>query len=296
MELITDLGLAGSKPSTTPMECNQRFTTVEYDQYLNLKEVEKLPDAGPYRRLVGKLLYLTMTRPGICYAVHMLSQFMPVCHVYMPVHALPKEVTHGGCNKTCETKKKAPGLGLLMSSKQSPRRTTFCDVDWPSCPVNRRSVIGYVMKLGNFLVSWKSKKQCTISRSSAEVEYRSMAAAVSEILWLTGLCKELGAEVELPVELHCDSKAAIQITANPIFYERTKHIEMYLHFIRERIQQGVVKTRYVMSKDQEADLFTKALERSQHEYLMSKLGVLNLFALSSLRGNVEERNEHVPVT
>ncbi|XP_075095472.1 uncharacterized protein LOC142173731 [Nicotiana tabacum] len=161
----------------------ESFTTVEYDQYLNLKEDEKLPDAGPYQRLVRKLMYLTMTRPDISYAVHVLR-----------------------------------------------------------------------------------------------------------------LCKELGAEVELPMELHYDSKAAIQITANPTFHERTKHIEIDLHFIRERIQQGVIKTIYVISKVQEADLFTKAMGRSQHEYLMSNLGVLNLFAPSSLMGSVEEKNEHVPIT
>ncbi|XP_070030529.1 uncharacterized mitochondrial protein AtMg00810-like [Nicotiana sylvestris] len=149
MKLITDLGLAGSKPVDTPMECNQRFTTVEYDQYLDLKDDEKLPYAGPYQRLVGKLLYLTMTRPDICYAVHVLSQFMH-----------------------CPKKSHVEAAYEL------------------------RFVTGYIMKLRNSLVSWKSKKQCTISRSSAEAKYRSMTTTVSEILWLTGLCKELGAEVE----------------------------------------------------------------------------------------------------
>nr|XP_016495881.1 PREDICTED: uncharacterized mitochondrial protein AtMg00810-like [Nicotiana tabacum] len=252
IQLITDLGLAGSKPVTTPMECIQRFTTVELDQHLNLKENEKLVDSGPYQRLVGKLLYLTMTRPDICYAIHVLSQFM---------HC-PKKSHMEAAIRVVRYIKGASGLGLLMSSKQSPKLTAFCDADWASCPVSRRSVTGYVMKLGNSLVSWKSKKQCTISRSSIEAEYKSMAARVVEISWLTRLCKELGAEVELPVELHCDSKAAIQIAANPIFHERTKHIDIDLHFIRERIQQGIVKTKYVMSKDQEEDLFPKALGRT----------------------------------
>nr|XP_016512632.1 PREDICTED: uncharacterized mitochondrial protein AtMg00810-like [Nicotiana tabacum] len=286
MELITDLGMAGSKLVITPMECNQRFITAEYDQHLELKDDEKLPDAGPYQRLVGKLLYLTMIRPDICYVVHVLSQFM---------HC-PKKSYMEVTIRVVRYIKGVPGLGLLMSSKPCSKLTAFCDADRASRPVSRKSVTRYVMKLGDSLVSWKSKKQCTISRSSAEAEYRSMATAVSEILWLTGLCKELSAEVELPVELFCDSKAAIQIVANPIFHERTKHIEIYLHFIREKIQQGIVKTRYVMSRDQEADMFTKALGRSQHDYLIGKLGVLNLFAPSSLRGSVEDRSSHVPIT
>ncbi|XP_075100701.1 secreted RxLR effector protein 161-like [Nicotiana tabacum] len=199
VELITDLGLSGSKPVTTTMECNQRFTTVEYDQCVNSKEDEKLGDPGPYQRLVEKLLYLTMTRPDICYVVHVLSQFMN-CPNKSHIEASIRVVKYI---------KGAPGLGLLMSSEQSAKLTAFCDADWASCPISRRSVTGYVMKLGSSLVSWKSKKQCTVSRSSAEAEYRSMAAGVAEISWLTGLCKELGAEVELPVELHCDSKATI---------------------------------------------------------------------------------------
>nr|XP_016445281.1 PREDICTED: uncharacterized mitochondrial protein AtMg00810-like [Nicotiana tabacum] len=166
IELITNLGLAGSKPVTTPMECNQRFTTMEYDQHLNLKEDEKLVDSGPYQRLVGKLLYLTMTRPDICYAVHVLSQFM-YC---------PKKSHMEATIRVVRYIKGAPGLRLLISSKQSSKLTAFCDADWASCPVSRRSVTGYVMKLENSLVSWKSKKQGTISRSSAEAEYRSMAA------------------------------------------------------------------------------------------------------------------------
>ncbi|XP_075112560.1 putative mitochondrial protein AtMg00240 [Nicotiana tabacum] len=143
MELITDLGMAGSKPVATPMECNQRFTTVEYDQHLELKHDEKLPDAGPYQRLVGKLVYLTMTRPDICYAVHVLSQFMQC----------PKKSHMEAAIRVVRYIKGAPSFGLLMISKQCPKLTAFCDADWASCPVSRKFVRGYVMKLGDSLVS-----------------------------------------------------------------------------------------------------------------------------------------------
>ena len=99
----------------------------------------------------------------------------------------------------------------------------------------RRSVTGYLVKLGEGLISWKSKKQETVSRSSAEAEFRSMAACAAEVTWLIGLYKELGINVSLPVNMVCDSKAAIQIAANPIFHERTKHIDIDCHFVRERI-------------------------------------------------------------
>ena len=95
---------------------------------------------------------------------------------------------------------------------------------------------------GNSLISWKSKKQPTVSRSSAEAEYRSLASTVAEVIWLIGMFRELGVEIELPVKLHSDSKAALQIAANPVFHERTKHIDIDCHFIREKIQSGLVHT------------------------------------------------------
>ena len=126
-----------------------------------------------------------------------------------------------------------------------------------------------------------------VSRSSAEAEYRSMANVVSEVVWLTTLLKELGSEIMTPVIVQSDSKAALQIAANPVFHERTKHFEIDCHFIRQKIQEGLIKTVHVCSKDQLADVLTKGLSRQQHEYLVGKLGMLNIFIPASLRGTEE---------
>ncbi|WMV46827.1 hypothetical protein MTR67_040212 [Solanum verrucosum] len=128
--------------------------------------------------------------------------------------------------------KREPGLGVLLSSKQSNNLSVYCDADWAACPNTRRSVSGFLVKHGETLLSWKSKKQSVISRSSAESEYRSMANAVSELVWIIALLKELGNEVEQPAIVYSDSKAALQIAANSVFHERTKHIEIDCHFIR----------------------------------------------------------------
>ena len=100
--------------------------------------------------------------------------------------------------------------------------------------------------------------------------------------------KELGADVETPVIVHSDRKSAIQIAANQVNHERTKHVELDCHFIREKIQKGVIETRHLSTKEQIVDLLTKGLGRSQYKYLLSKFGVINLFITSNLRGSIKE--------
>lgn len=136
-----------------------------------------------------------------------------------------------------------------MSSKKSEKISAFCDADWALCLLSRKSVIGFGIKFGESLVSWKSKKQSTMSRSSVEAEYRSMTIMIAELVWLQGLIQELGAKVDLPMELHCDNKAAIQIASNPMYHECTKHIEIDCQFIREKLQKGIIKTEYISSRE-----------------------------------------------
>ncbi|XP_019246351.1 PREDICTED: uncharacterized protein LOC109226003 [Nicotiana attenuata] len=151
LELISDLGLAGSKPATTPLEVNQRLTSVAYDKGLAADDTEideAMEDATSYQKLVGKLLYLTMTRPDIAYAVQNLSQFM---------HS-PKKSHMEATLRVVKYLKNAPGLGILLSSKRSNELIIFCNADWATCPMTRKSVSGFVVKIGDSLLSWKSKK------------------------------------------------------------------------------------------------------------------------------------------
>jgi len=173
--------------------------------------------------------------------------------------------------------KHSPGLGVFMKRGSALQLSAYCDSDWAACPNTRRSVTGFVVQLGGSLISWKSKKQHTVSRSSAESEYRSMAAVVSEIIWLVGLLKDIDVKVPTPIELYCDNKAALQIASNPVFHERTKHIEIDCHFVRERLQAGLIKPAHLSTSLQLADLLTKGLGVAQHHFLLSKLGVLDVF-------------------
>jgi hypothetical protein len=131
------------------------------------------------------------------------------------------------------------------------------------------------MFLGDSLISWKSKKQARVSKSSTESEYRAMSAACSEIIWLRGLLGELGFSQSDSTPLHADNTSAIQIAANPVYHERTKHIEVDCHSIREAVDTRVISLPHISTNLQIADIFTKAMTRQRHQFLVGKLMLLD---------------------
>nr|XP_033509236.1 secreted RxLR effector protein 161-like [Nicotiana tomentosiformis] len=211
-----------------------------------------------YQRLIGRLLYLTITRPDIAFDVQCMSQFMQASKVSHMEEA----------SRVARYVKQEPGLGFFLFAAGSNKLTEYCDADWASYPNTRRYVTGYIVKLVDSLISWKSKKQTTISRSSAEADYMSLASTVAEVVWIISLFKELSVDFQLPMSLFCDSKSSIQIAANHVFHERTKHIDIDCHFIREKVQQGLVATLYLSFAEQQADVLTKGLTKAQHSYLV----------------------------
>lgn len=212
LDLLTEACLLACKPSALPMDTKQK---------LSLSTPSLLEDPGPYRRLVGQLIYPTVTRPDLAYLVHVLSQFM----------GRPTVDHLNAAHKVLRYFKNNPAQGLFYSSSYDLQLHGFCDADWASCPVTRRSVSGYCILLGSSLVVWKMKKQNVVSRSSVEAEYRSMAHSSCELVWLHRLLKDLQIAIDIPISLYCDNAAAIHITRNPVYHERTKHIEIDYHVV-----------------------------------------------------------------
>ncbi|XP_019254037.1 PREDICTED: uncharacterized protein LOC109232755 [Nicotiana attenuata] len=192
LDLIATLGLAGFKPTCTPLDTSHKLTSAEYDQanaHGSVDADELLSDPSNYQKLVGKLLYLTMTRADISYAVENLSQFM---------HK-PKKSHLEGAMRVVRYLKNALGLKILLSSQSSDQLIVYCDADWATCPMTRRLVRWVCEKTRRLSYLMEVQKQNKVSRSSAEAEYRSMANAIAEVVWLTGLFKELNVDLKLPV-------------------------------------------------------------------------------------------------
>jgi hypothetical protein len=259
LDILQDTGYLGSKPVATPMESNLKLMP---------DEGEFIDDPDTYRRLVGKLIYLTITRPDISYAVSVVSQFM----------TNPRVPHMNAVIRILKYLKNAPGRGLFYRSSGHLRIEGYTDADWAGSPSDRKSTTGYCTFIGGNLVTWRSKKQSVVARSSAEAEYRAMAHTTCELTWLRTVLQEFGLLTQGPTPLYCDNQAAIHIASNPVFHERTKHIEVDCHFVRSKVESKDIITPFVPSGSQLADIFTKALPKNAIDSICSKLGVIDIYS------------------
>ncbi|RVW92020.1 Retrovirus-related Pol polyprotein from transposon RE1 [Vitis vinifera] len=251
-DLVATAGLQGATSVDTPMELNVK---------LRKEEGDLLADPSLYRKLVGSLVYLTITRPDISFAVQQVSQFLQT----------PRHLHLAAVRRIIRYVQGTSTRGLFFPASNSTRLAAYSDADWAGCADTRRSITGWCVFLGDALISWKSKKQDKVSKSSTESEYRAMSLACSEIIWLRGLLAKLDFSETDPTPLHADNTSAIQITANPVYHERTKHIEVDCHSIHEAFEARVITLPHISTDLQIADIFTKALPRHRHCLLSSKL-------------------------
>ena len=254
LDLLAETGMLDCKPNNTPIIVNHK---------LKIVEGAKLADREKYQRLVGKLIYLAHTRPDIAYAVGVVSQFMhePQTHHMEAVMRIVRYL------------KGSPGKGVVFKRNGHLQIEAFTDADWAGNQVNRRSTAGYFTFVGGNLVTWRSKKQKVVALSSAEAEFRGIVKGIAEILWLRKLMDEIGFPLKTPTKLFCDNEAAISISENPVQHDRTKHVEVDRHFIKEKIENRIVELPSIRSEDQLADILTKAVTGMIFESVLRKLSI-----------------------
>ena len=173
--------------------------------------------------------------------------------------------------------KSIPSKGVLYENRGHTQVVGYIDADWAGSPTNRRSTSGYCVFIGGNLISWKSKKQDVVARSNTEAKYRAMTLATCKLIWLRHLLQGLRFGKDEQMKFICDNQAALHIASNSVFHERTKHIEVDCHFIREKIASGCVVTSFVNSNDQLANIFTKSLKCPRIKYICNKLGAYDIY-------------------
>uniref|UniRef100_A0A2N9E1A3 Reverse transcriptase Ty1/copia-type domain-containing protein n=1 Tax=Fagus sylvatica TaxID=28930 RepID=A0A2N9E1A3_FAGSY len=250
-DLLTKFHMIDSKAAPTPIVLTLAFTPSDDDV---------LPDPTPYRSLVGALQYATFTRPDITFAVNRVCQFM---HKPTSTHFV-------AAKRILRFLKGTLDKGILFQPGPLTL-TAFTDADWAGDPSDRRSTSGITVFLGHNPITWVSKKQHTVSRSSTEAEYRSLAAGAAELAWLRQVLCDLGLYLASAPVIWCDNTSALALASNPVFHGRTKHIEVDYHFVREKVVRGDFSVQFISIDDQIADIFTKALPSPRFHRLSSKL-------------------------
>ena len=249
------------------VDCNPAVTPMEERLRLSKKSTAKEVDPTQYRQLVGSLRYLVHTRPDLAFAVGFVSRFLerPTIEHQQAVKRILRYVA-GSLEY---------GLHFTKASSEA-RFIGYCDSDLAGDIDSSKSTTGCLFFLGNNLVSWQSIKQRVVALSSCEAEYVAMTTAATQALWLSRLLAELlGKKVEV-VELRVDNKSAIALAKNPVFHDRSKHIRIKQHFIRDCVEEGSIKTEFVATNDQLADILTKALGKAKFEDMRSKIGIMKI--------------------
>ncbi|XP_040383514.1 uncharacterized mitochondrial protein AtMg00810-like [Oryza brachyantha] len=255
-DILARAGLVDCKPAPTPVGTKAKVSSTAGQPY---------NDPTFYRSIVGALQYLTLTRPDLSYAVQQ------VCiHMHSPgdVHwTLVKRIlryVHGTMHK-----------GLQLRRSSTPSLTTYSDADWAGCRDTRRSTSGFCVFFGDSLVSWSSKRQSVVSRSSAEAEYRGVANAAAECCWLRHLLGELHVKLEKATLVYCDNISAVYLSKNPVHHGRAKHVELDIHFVREKVAVGDIRVAHIPTRQQLADIMTKGLPTSLFEDFRSSLCIVD---------------------
>ncbi|WVY94393.1 hypothetical protein V8G54_033481 [Vigna mungo] len=264
-DLLQSTATTDAKPVTTPMSSSCDLSAASDASTCNFSE---------YRRIVGSLQYLSLTRPDVSFSVNKLSQYM----------AAPTEIHMQAAKRILRYLKGTIDHGLQLRRDSNLHLTAFCDADWAGDTAHRRSTAAYIIYYSSNAISWSCKKQSSVAKSSTEAEYRTIGTTADELLWLQQLLMELHCPLPKQPTIYSDNIGATHLCVNPVFHSRMKHLAIAYHFIRELVAAKKLHVLHLPSSHQLADLLTKPLSPSRHNYLMNKIGVV--CASTILRGRI----------
>ncbi|CAJ2668996.1 unnamed protein product [Trifolium pratense] len=255
-DLLVKTNMIDSNPIATPMMSSCKLSKVGSDS---------VADPTLYRSVVGSLQYATITRPEISFAVNKVCQFM----------SAPLESHWTAVKRILRYLKGTSHIGLKLfpTNVHHPLSLkAYCDADWASDPDDRRSTSGAAIFFGPNLVSWWSRKQQVVARSSTEAEYRSLAQATADVLWVQTLLNELTVPFTTPT-IYCDNQSAVLLAHNPVLHSRTKHMEIDVFFVREKVLAKQLTVVHIPGSTQLADVLTKPVSTDKFLSMRSKLNV-----------------------
>jgi hypothetical protein len=259
--ILQKQGLQSCNPVGMPLDPKIMLEKEETDQEGNR--------SNGYASLVGSLMYLAVaTRPDIAYAIQRLSTFTANPGL---AHWVAAKRVLRYLSGTRELRLTYRGSKDL--DKSQLRFVGWSDADYANDPRDRLSISGYVFKLGGGAITWSSKKQNAVSLSSTEAEYTAMAHATREAVWLRNLFEELNLPQRAPMLLHGDNMSALAIARDPQYHSRSKHFDVKDHYIRQKIQDGIIHEEYCRTDEMIADVFTKSLHKPKHCKFVSDLGM-----------------------
>jgi hypothetical protein len=260
-EIVDKFNQQNSKPKSTPLECKTRYSKLQNA----ITPAEKAEmENKPYREAIGCLMYLmTCTRPDLAASVSLLSRYMES----------PGSAHWKGVQRVLQYVNCTQEFGILYQKQESLNLHGYCDSDWAGDLDDRKSTAGWVMMLSGGAVSWQCKKQKSPAQSSCEAEYVAGGIIASEISWLRGLFDEL--DISLPPTLvESDSQSAMAMALNPVFHERSKHIELKWHLLRQMVEENHIRLKYIRTDVQVADALTKSVPGPKHAYCRASMGIL----------------------
>jgi Reverse transcriptase (RNA-dependent DNA polymerase) len=243
--LIESNGLTTATPQKTPTTTER--LSAKSCPAADSEEQQEMASV-PYKSLVGSLNYIaTLTRPDIAYAVHR-------CAAYMQN---PGRLHFTAAKRVARYLKATPHFGLFYPYGTALDLHAYVDSDWAGDSDDRRSITGYIIILGLAAVSWKSRKQPSVALSTAEAEYMAAAYCVQDVLFLLMLLADFGVQPSLPVSIHEDNSACIDLVSREFVSDKTKHIDIRYHFLRQHALAGRIAFHYIASAQQLADVLTK---------------------------------------